>query len=84
MPLHPDTRDSRGTETQPGPKMTNQQKHEAFEAHHFQQALARARAREAAELADIKANGPKTELDDIGTALRKQNAERVRRAIYGA
>jgi hypothetical protein len=64
--------------------MTNQQKHEAFEAYTFQQALARARAREAAELADIKANGPKPELDDVGTMLRKQNAERVRRAICGA
>jgi hypothetical protein len=55
-----------------------------FDEYTFQQALLRARAREAAELAAIAAgNGPKPS-QDIGDMLRRQGEEHLRKVLGGA
>lgn len=53
----------------------------AFNEYTFNQALARARSREAAELAAIAAgNGPKPS-QDIGDMLRRQAQDRLAKAL---
>ena len=55
-----------------------------FNEYTFQQALARARAREAAELAAIAAgNGPKP-ARDIGDMLRQQARDHLNKVLSGA
>ncbi len=56
----------------------------AFNEYTFQQALASARAREAAELAAISAgNGPKP-TRDIGDMLRQQALDHLNKILSGA
>ncbi len=55
-----------------------------FSEYTFQQALARARARESAELAAIVAgNGPKPSRD-IGDVLRQQAQDHLNKVLSGA
>lgn len=55
-----------------------------FNDYTFNQALARARASEAAELAAILAgNGPKPSRD-IGDMLRQQAQDHLRKVLFGA
>ena len=61
--------------------MNSKQAHQDFEDLRFQQALARARADEAAELAAIVAGNGPAPSRDIGEMLREQNRQRVARAL---